>query len=233
MEKEIDVEIEKQKKKTKKVVRKKSFRKKSRNVTEVTEMVDSLKVNQGPSIVIEETKSQPGSRRNSSAVPEEMPQRRASNVGILNQSKDAEPHKEEGMIMTRRASVKRGSIFHAEDEEDLEAKKVKAALTAMGLLKKKQKAFTWDTQTTQKEKIEDVKNKWKRPGKNVIMSTDTALKTLGFTNISGKVTKPRDIKDYTEDEILGAFQRQCTRLSKFRFLYDVIKTLNFVVSSEW
>ena len=117
-------------------------------------------------------------------------------------------------MMTRRASVKRGSIFHAEDEEDLEAKKVKAALTAMGLLKKKQKAFTWDTQTTAKEKIEDVKNKWKRPG-NKVMDKDTALKTLGFMNVSGKVTKPRDIRDYTEDEILVAFQRKCTRLSKY------------------
>merc|ERR1719500_1258029 len=109
---------------------------------------------------------------------------------------DAEPHTEDGSIMTRRASVKRGSIFYAEDEEDLEAKKVKAALNAMGLLKKKQKAFTWDTQTTTNKKIEDVKNKWKRPGKNAVMDKDTALKTLGLLNTSGGVTKPRDIRDY-------------------------------------
>ena len=44
------------------------------------------------------------------------------------------------------SSVKRGSFFHAEAEEDLQAKKGKAALTAMGLLKKKQKALAWDTQ---------------------------------------------------------------------------------------
>lgn len=209
----MDLENEKQKKKQKKVVRKKSFRKKTKNVSEVTEMVDGLKVNQGPNIVIEETRSQPGTRRNSSVAPEEMPQRRASNVGTMDfhHSRAGEPNSEDGA--TRRASVKRGSIFHVEDEEDLEAKKVKAALTAMGLLKKKQKAFTWDTQTTTEKKIEDVKNKWKRPG-NKVMDKDTALKTLGFMNVSGKVTKPRDIKDYTEDEILVAFQRKCSRLSK-------------------
>ena len=212
--KEMDLENEKQKKKQKKVVRKKSFRKKTKNVSEVTEMVDGLKVNQGPNIVIEETRSQPGTRRNSSVAPEEMPQRRASNVGTVDfHHGRGEHNSEDAAMMTRRASVKRGSIFHAEDEEDLEAKKVKAALTAMGLLKKKQKAFTWDTQTTAKEKIEDVKNKWKRPG-NKVMDKDTALKTLGFMNVSGKVTKPRDIRDYTEDEILVAFQRKCTRLSK-------------------
>ena len=54
-------------------------------------MVDGLKVNHGPNIVIEETRSQPGSRRNSSLGPEEVPQRRASNVGINHQSKEAEP----------------------------------------------------------------------------------------------------------------------------------------------
>ena len=211
----MDLENEKQKKKQKKVVRKKSFRKKTKNVNEVTEMVDGLKVNLGPNIVIEETRSQPGSRRSSSVAPEEMPQRRASNVDFQH-IKVVEPNTEDNPMMTRRASVKRGSIFHVEDEEDLEAKKVKAALNAMGLLKKKQKAFTWDTQTTAKEKIEDVKNKWKRPGKNTVMDKDTALKTLGFINVSGKVTKPRDIRDYTEDEILVAFQRKCTRLSKYR-----------------
>ena len=213
----MDLENEKQKKKQKKVVRKKSFRKKTKNVNEVTEMVDGLKVNLGPNIVIEETRSQPGSRRSSSVAPEEMPQRRASNVGTLDfqHIKVVEPNTEDNPMMTRRASVKRGSIFHVEDEEDLEAKKVKAALNAMGLLKKKQKAFTWDTQTTAKEKIEDVKNKWKRPGKNTVMDKDTALKTLGFINVSGKVTKPRDIRDYTEDEILVAFQKRCTRLSKY------------------
>ena len=211
----MDLENEKQKKKQKKVVRKKSFRKKTKNVSEVTEMVDGLKVNQGPNIVIEETRSQPGSRRSSSVALEEMPQRRASNVDFQH-TKVVEPNMEDNPMMTRRASVKRGSIFHVEDEEDLEAKKVKAALTAMGLLKKKQKAFTWDTQTTAKEKIEDVKNKWKRTGKNTVMDKDTALKTLGFTNVSGKVTKPRDIRDYTEDEILVAFQRKCTRLSKYK-----------------
>ena len=220
----MDLENEKQKKKQKKVVRKKSFRKKTKNVSEVTEMVDGLKVNQGPNIVIEETRSQPGSRRSSSVALEEMPQRRASNVDFQH-TKVVEPNTEDNPMMNRRASVKRGSIFHVEDEEDLEAKKVKAALTAMGLLKKKQKAFTWDTQTTAKEKIEDVKNKWKRPSKNTVMDKDTALKTLGFTNVSGKVTKPRDIRDYTEDEILGAFQRKCTRLSKFEYCLAKLKHL--------
>ena len=227
MEKEMDLDNEKQKKKQKKVIKKKSFRKKSKNVTEVTEMVDGLKVNHGPDIVIEETRSQPGSRRNSSFSSEDLPQRRASNVGINHQSKDAEPHTEDGSIMTRRASVKRGSIFYAEDEEDLEAKKVKAALNAMGLLKKKQKAFTWDTQTTTNKKIEDVKNKWKRPGKNAVMDKDTALKTLGLLNTSGGVTKPRDIRDYSEDEILKAFQKQCTRLSKYALWFYYMKFNKF------
>ena len=214
--KAMDLDNEKQKKKQRKVVKRKSVRKKSRNVEQVTDMVDSLKVHQGPSIVIEETRSQPGSRRNSSLAPEEMP-RRSSNVGILTTKsqqsshprKDSDPSLDDGS--TRRASVKRGSLF--EDEEDLEAKKIKAALTAMGLLKKKQKAFTWDTNTTKQEKIEDVKNKWKRPAK--AMDKDKALKTLGFTDVAGKVTKPRDIRDYSEEEILVAFQGQCKHLSKY------------------
>ena len=62
---------EKQKKrKPRKVIKRKSFRRdKSQNVEEVTNMVDGLKVNNGhgdnPDVFIEESKSQPQSRRNS------------------------------------------------------------------------------------------------------------------------------------------------------------------------
>ena len=71
----MEIENEKQKKrKPRKVIKRKSFRKeKSQNVEEVTNMVDGLKVNLGhddnPDVFIEESRSQPQSRRNSTLPP--------------------------------------------------------------------------------------------------------------------------------------------------------------------
>ena len=59
------------------------------------------------------------------------------------------------------------------------------------------------------------------------MDKDTALKTLGLLNTSGGVTKPRDIRDYSEDEILKAFQKQCTRLSKYALWFYYMKFNKF------
>ena len=66
--------------------------------------------------------------------------RRASNVALS--SDTTVPQRRESIygdnqMVTRRGSVKRGSIV--EDEEALEAKRLKAALEAMGMMKKKQK----------------------------------------------------------------------------------------------
>ena len=92
----MEIENEKRtKKKPRKIIKKKSFRKeKSQNVEEVTNMVGGLKVNQGgdvPDIYvggIEESRSQPSSRRNSNIPPALLlnPQeltRRASNAALL------------------------------------------------------------------------------------------------------------------------------------------------------
>ena len=115
--------------------------------------------------------------------------------------------------MTRRGSVKRGSIV--EDEEALEAKKLKATLEAMGMMKKKQKEFTWDSVKSQNiEEDEEAKPKRKGSKNNSgLMSKEAAMKILKLDYTEGKVTKPRNISDFTEIEVLVAFQTECKRLS--------------------
>ena len=92
---------------------------------------------------------------------------------------------------------------------------MKAALEAMGMMKQKQKAFTWDTAKPQKEE-EEVKTRKTSVGKNEgQMTKEQAMKILGLTHTAGKVTKPRNITDYSEEEILVAFQAECKSLSRF------------------
>ena len=59
--------------------------------------------------------------------------------------------------ITRRGSVKRGSLTWQEKEE-LETKRLKAAIEAMGMMKKAQKDFTWDS-VKPVSKVPDVKIK--------------------------------------------------------------------------
>ena len=119
-------------------------------------------------------------------------------------------------MVTRRGSVKRGSLSW-EDEEALEAKRLKAALEAMGMMKKRQKEFTWDVAKPQKAEEEE-ESKTRKSSlsqkKDGQMSKETAMKILGLAHTAGKVTKPRSITDYTEDEILVAFQAECKSLSR-------------------
>ena len=222
---ETDNTNEKTRKKPRKIIRRKSTRKeKSKNVEEVTEMVGGLKVMHPTANEIEETRSQPQSRRNSSVMLANealtLP-RRASNVALLSLGKEESESREN----LRRGSVKRESVSYMEDEDGLEAKKIKATLEAMGLLKKKQREFTWDEKKVTKDKVLE---KWKPATRarqrNVAMDKDVALRTLGLTNVvEGKVTKPKSISEYTEDEILGAFQSQCARYSK----YPVLILINY------
>lgn len=115
--------------------------------------------------------------------------------------------------VTRRGSVKRGSISW-EQEDQLESKKLKAALEAMGMVKKKQKEFTWDSvNSTSRKEPGDTKVKSAASQ----MTKDQALKTLGLahTQTKGKVSKPKTVTDYSEGEILTAFQKECKSLSNY------------------
>ena len=116
--------------------------------------------------------------------------------------------------VTRRGSIKRGSITW-DEEGDLEAKKLKAALDAMGMLKKKQKEFTWDAVNPASSEESENKNVgWKNPEAGR-MTKDQALKTLGLgPTTGGKTNKPRNVTDYSEYEITSAFQKESKSLSK-------------------
>ena len=108
--------------------------------------------------------------------------------------------------------MKRGSITW-DEEGDLEAKKLKAALDAMGMLKKKQKEFTWDAVNTASSE-EPEKVGWKNP-ESGRMTKDQALKTLGLApTAGGKTNKPKTVADYSEHEITSAFQKESKSLSK-------------------
>ena len=108
--------------------------------------------------------------------------------------------------VTRRGSIKRGSITW-EEEGDLEAKKLKASMDAMGMLKKKQKEFTWDAVNTANSASDEPEASR--------MTKDQALKTLGLAPATGgKTKKPKPVTDYSEDEITLAFQKESKSLSK-------------------
>ena len=53
------------------------------------------------------------------------------------------------------------------------------------------------------------------------MSKDMALKVLGLCQGKGQ-KKPKKITDYSEDEILGAFQTECHALRKFNFMNNFL-----------
>ena len=129
--------------------------------------------------------------------------------------------------ITRRGSMKRGSISW-DEEGDLEAKKLKAALDAMGMLKKKQKEFTWDAVNSASS---DETNKNLETGR---MTKDQALKTLGLVQTAqtkgGKVNKPKNATDYSEDEITLAFQRESKSLSKKKCCFVSVKSKCFPAS---
>ena len=57
----------------------------------------------------------------------------------------------------RRGSKKQGSLTR-QDEDELETKRLKAAIEAMGMMKKAQKDFTWDS-VKPVSKVPDVKVK--------------------------------------------------------------------------
>ena len=210
--KAMDTEIEKQKRKPRKIIKRKSLRRGRLNhVEEVTAKVGGLRVIEADAgaDVIEATRSQPQSRRASSVLmPAEVSRRASSsNTAITETIEDM------GLKHVTRRGSKRLSIT-CSDQEGLEAKKLKAALEGLGVsTKQKQKEFTWDVKTDGDQVESGVKNVSKsKRGKGAI-SSDDALAILGFTNIAGKVSKPRHISEYTEDEVLTAFQTQCRTLS--------------------
>ena len=222
----MDLETEKKKKKPRKVVRRKTLRReKTEHVEEITNRVGGLKVEASP---VDQSRSQPSSRRGStlpSALllnPGELT-RRASNavmtdlpdLGSRRGSQVVEPERR-GEV-TRRGSVKRGSISW-EQEDQMESKKLKAALEAMGMMKKKQKEFLWDSvnSSSSKEESGEVRvGNLSNPAASQ-MTKDQALKTLGLANTQskGKFSKPKNVTDYSEQEILTAFQNECKSLSK-------------------
>ena len=235
----MEIEGEKRKKKPKKIVRRKSYRKeKPVNVEDVASKVNGMKINKGnaglgiPDIYVEqESKSQPGSRRNStlpstlllnpsevtrraSLVPTEVTGRSSNAFMIPDEASYGRRESQDTQILTRRGSVKRGSLSW-EEEEALEAKKLKATLEAMGMMKKKQKEFTWDAVQQEKKEAEDQSISRRRSSDvNVQMSKETAMKVLGLTNkAGGKILRPRLVTDYTEFEILIAFQKECNKAS--------------------
>ena len=125
-----------------------------------------------------------------------------------------DPVEDMGLKHVTRRGSKRLSITCI-DQDGLEAKKLKAALEGLGVsTKQKQKEFTWDVKADGDQVESGVKAvpKSKRGNKGAI-SSDDALAVLGFTNVAGKVSKPRHISEYTEDEVLTAFQTQCKTLS--------------------
>ena len=240
----MELESDKRRKKPRKVVKRKSVRRgKEEHVDELTSKVGGLKVEgsaEAPNDYIGETRSQPGSRRGSTlpsaflANPAEAA-RRASNASIPGWSRRGSQvrgelrgatvvssccalqvvdHSGVRAEVTRRGSIKRGSITW-DEEGDLEAKKLKAALDAMGMLKKKQKEFTWDAVNPASSEESENKNVgWKNPEAGR-MTKDQALKTLGLgPTTGGKTNKPRNVTDYSEYEITSAFQKESKSLSK-------------------
>ena len=160
---------ERKKKKARKILKRKV--KKEKGVDEVTSLVKGLKVNQAdssldiPSIEVDETKSQPQSRRgstNGQSLPVQFllnPKevlRRSSDAGALKvnfkeeikqdiiREHDKRRDSTEYFTKTRRGSIKRGSLT-MQEEEELETKRLKAAVEAMGMRKQAQKDFCWDT----------------------------------------------------------------------------------------
>lgn len=58
---------------------------------------------------------------------------------------------------------------------------------------------------------------FQRPVNSKNMTNETAMKILGLVNRKTKDGVMKKLKDYTEDEVLDAFQEQCSNLSKCTF----------------
>ena len=160
----METEKERKKKKGRRILKRKVKKGKDETVEEVTSLVKDLKVQPldcslgVPDIKIEETQSQPQSRRgstNTQSVPVQFllnPKevaRRSSDAsamqgGFKEENENVNDHNKRRDSITRRGSVKRGSLTWQEEEE-LETKRLKAAIEAMGMRKKAQKEFTWDS----------------------------------------------------------------------------------------
>ena len=163
----MNTDKERKKKKGKRLLKRKAKKGTDGTVEEVASLVNDLKVDHldstlhVPEITVTETQSQPGSRRSSTAVPVQLMinpgevARRASDVGTVHADymEDYEYQERRRDSITRRGSVKRGSISY-KDEEKLETKRLKAALDAMGVMKKAQKEFTWDSVSSSNEDVD-------------------------------------------------------------------------------
>ena len=133
----------------------------------------------------------------------------------------------------RRGSMHRGSLSGASgDEEDLEKKKMRAVLEMMGMQRKTQKAFTWDV--AEKQGNDEKPKRFDTLSRHVscsyllcvrqaetkppaAMSKDIAMKTLGLCQVQGQGAnrgKAKTLNDYSEDDILNAFQTECKTLGK-------------------
>ena len=177
MDNQNDGPKERKKKKVKKVLKRKVKKDKGESVDEVTSLVKGLKVKPPenaldvPDITVAETKSQPQSRRGSTSIqalpvqfllnPKEVSRRSSDaampiifkeedeNLADHNNRRDSDKRRDsiENWNKTRRGSMKRGSLTWQEEEE-LETKRLKAAIEAMGMRKKAQKEFCWDSVKT-------------------------------------------------------------------------------------
>ena len=55
------------------------------------------------------------------------------------------------------------------------------------------------------------------------MSKDMAMKTLGLLTVQGQGQgRPKTLSDYSEDDILHAFQKECKTLGKEVFYYKIL-----------
>ena len=150
----MNTDKDRKKKKGRRILKRKSKKANDQSVEEVTSLVNDLKV--VPDITVAETQSQPQSRRSSNTSqlipvqlmlnPKEITRRASDASAMQVEYKDEEKPRRRDSI-TRRGSVKRVSLTWQEAEElkRLETKKLKAALEAMGMIKKAQKEFTWDS----------------------------------------------------------------------------------------
>ena len=169
---------DKKKKKPRKIAKRKG-KKRQQTVleTDVEEVIGLVSGLKPPGVEIEDTQSQPQSRRGSSMAntmpmqyllnPQEVA-RRASDIGMLKVSFE-EPsvdvdQETEIYTKTLRGSTKRGSVtLGLEDEEaQLTLKRIKSSLKAMETTKKAQQEFCWDSVCNTKKKENEPKEGYVR-----------------------------------------------------------------------
>ena len=179
MDDNSELHKDKKKKKPRKIARRKG-KKRQQTVleTDVEEVIGLVSGLKPPGVEIEDTQSQPQSRRGSSMAntmpmqyllnPQEVA-RRASDIGMLKVSFEepsvdvdqATERRDSTEIYTKtlRGSTKRGSVtLGLEDEEaQLNLKRIKSSLKAMEFTKKAQKQFCWDSVKDTKEEKKELK----------------------------------------------------------------------------